>query len=324
MKEIVLYSPGLSTMNLGDKIITKSAKEEIDFILNNAFVTEIATHLPLSYYYMRHLKSADFRFVLGSNLLKSTFFGFKRQWNITLWLSRITGPCILVGAGWWQYNNKPNFYTKILLKSMLSKKYIHSVRDEYTEKTLKSIGIHNVINTACPTMWKLTKEHCSRIKKGKSNNVVFTLTDYKKHPELDRLFVNILCDNYNKVYYWPQGIGDYLYFNSLDIDNKKIIILEPRIKAFDSLLDSSDIEYVGTRLHGGIRALQKKIRTIIIAIDNRATEKNKSFNLPIVMREKLNNLSHKINQEFSTEIIIPTENIIKWKKQFKKNKKHDI
>lgn len=319
MKEVVLYSPGLSSMNLGDKVIAESAKEEINFLLRNSFVTEIPTHLPMSLYYMRHLKDVDLRFVLGSNLLKSTFFGFKRQWNITLWLSRITGPCVLIGAGWWQYNNKPNLYTKILLKSILSNTHLHSVRDEYTKDLLHSMGINNVINTSCPTMWQFTKEHCKEIKTTKSKNVVFTLTDYKKDPENDLLLIKILCKSYQTVYFWPQGIGDWDYYNSLSHNGLNIKILAPSLAAYNTLLNSGDIEYIGTRLHGGIRALQHKVRTIIIAIDNRAEEKNKSFNLPIIQRSNLKALVPRINNEFSTDITIPLENIAKWKKQFQQD-----
>lgn len=316
MKKIVLYSPGLSSMNLGDKIIAESAKENLHEILNNAFTVEIATHLPQSYYYMRHLKNADLKFVLGSNLLKSTFFGFKRQWDITLRLSKITGPCILMGAGWWQYGNKPNLYTIILLKSVLSKNHIHSVRDEYTLDMLKSIGIKNVINTGCPTMWKLTKEHCMQIKKGKSKNVVFTITDYYKNVDKDTFMINILLKNYANVYFWPQGLADYEYFNYLVKDNCKIKIIEPSLEAFNMVLGNGEIDYVGTRLHGGIRALQKKVRTLIISIDNRAKEIHNSFNIPIIDRNDIEKLDKVINENIETYINIPIDNINKWLGQF--------
>jgi hypothetical protein len=316
MKKVVLYSPGLSSMNLGDKIIADSAKEGIDFILNESFVTEVATHLPQSYYYMRNLKDVDLKFVLGSNLLKSTFFGFKRQWDITLRLSKVTGPCILMGVGWWQYGNEPNWYTKMLLRSVLSKKYIHSVRDDYTEKMLKKIGINNVINTSCPTMWKLTKEHCSQIKNEKSEDVVFTLTDYNKDFKRDKELINILVNNYRTIYFWPQGMPDYEYFIELYGKSDSIKILKPTLEDYNKILEQGDIDYIGTRLHGGIRALQKKVRTIIISIDNRAKEKNKSFNIPIVERLDIDNLEEVINSPFETSINIPIEKINRWRSQF--------
>lgn len=316
MKKTVLYSPGASSLNIGDEIIAESAKDSLSFIIDNTFQVEISTHLPLSYYYMRRLKKADYKFVLGSNLLKSTTFGFKRQWDVNLRMSKVTGPVILVGVGWWQYDNEPNLYTKLLLKSLLSKDHIHSVRDEYTLNVLKSMGISNVVNTACATMWKLDKAHCMTISPEKSSTVVFTLTDYNKDVEKDTMFVEKLCELYTEVFYWPQGIEDFEYLNTLNVNIQKITILAPTLKSFDEVLNSSDIDYVGTRLHGGIRALQKRVRTLIIAIDNRAIEKHKNFNLPILNRDNINILPEILNADIHMDIQIPEENIKLWKNQF--------
>ena len=315
MKKIILFSPELSSMNLGDAIIATSAKENLDFMLDDAFAVEVSTHLPISWFYMRHLKNFEYRFVLGSNLLKSTFFGLKRQWDITLRKSGLVKPCILVGAGWWQYGNKPNLYTKYLLKKVLSKEHIHSVRDEYTEKMLRSIGINNVINTSCPTMWKLTKEHCAQIPVSKSENAIFTITDYNKDYERDRILIECLLKNYNKVYFWPQGTGDAEYINQLNVDMERIIFVNTNLKSYDEILEK-DVDYIGTRLHGGIRALQKKKRTLIISIDNRAKEKSKNFNIPILDRQDIKKLDEIINSNINTNINIPEENIRKWKEQF--------
>lgn len=320
MLRTLLYNPAISSTNIGDEIIADAAKKQIDVILKQSFVVELSTHLPLSFYYLRYLKNSDFKFVLGSNLLKSTFFGFKRQWNITLRMTSFIGPCILVGAGWWQYNNTPNLYTKLLLKSVLSKKHIHSVRDNYTLEVLNNIGIHNVINTSCPTMWDLTPEHCSKVKKRKSNSVVFTLTDYNKDSINDKLLISILLNNYERVYFWPQGIGDFDYFNSLYKNNKKIVIVNTTLKDYDSILQLDDIEYIGTRLHGGIRALQKFRRTLIIGIDNRSFELQKSFNLPVLDRSKLNELETYINSDFTTVLDIPFDSINIWRDQFEISK----
>ncbi|SDK97122.1 polysaccharide pyruvyl transferase family protein [Halanaerobium congolense] len=316
MKKILLHDPGISTMNLGDKIISKSAKNELNMILGKSFAIEISTHLPKSYYYMRHFKNFDYKFVLGSNLLKSTFFGFKRQWDITWRLSKYTGPSILMGVGWWQYGNKPNFYTKLLLKSLLSSEYLHSVRDDYTSRMLKKIGINNVINTSCPTMWNLTKDHCKQIKKNKSDKVVFTLTNYNKDMQKDLKLVKILKKNYREIYFWPQGLLDYEYLTELNVNIDNVMILDPSIKAFDGVLNEENIDYVGTRLHGGIRSLQYKNRTIIISIDNRAKEKSRSFNIPIIERNNIDTLYSLINSSIITDINIPISNIKKWKNQF--------
>ncbi|MCO7198250.1 polysaccharide pyruvyl transferase family protein [Pseudoalteromonas sp. OANN1] len=314
MKKVTLYSPGLASYNVGDKIIADAAKKEMSYILDNAFVTEIPTHTPHSFYYMRPLIQNDLKFVLGSNLLKSTFFGFKRQWDITLLKSWITGPCVLVGVGWWQYKNNPNFYTKLLLNSVLDKNYVHSVRDDYTKSILEGIGIKNVINTSCPTMWALNQEHCYEVNKKTSENVVFTLTDYNKDVSRDLDFIDLIKRKYKNVYFWPQGIGDFEYITQLGLEG--VDIIPPSLEAFDHALENLNVDYIGTRLHGGVRALQKKVKTLILAIDNRAREKSKSFGLPVAERGDLMSVSNFIAKDYQLNIRIPEKNILEWKSQF--------
>ncbi|WP_373192866.1 polysaccharide pyruvyl transferase family protein [Enterococcus sp. RIT-PI-f] len=316
MKKILYCDPAIASLNIGDHIISTSAKEQLKDITKNNFVTEISTHLPTSYYYMRLLKDVDYSFVLGSNLLKSTHFGFKRQWDIKMRQFYLK-PSILVGAGWWQYGNKPNLYTKLLYKKVLDKNVLHSVRDDYTMNTLQDMGFKNVINTSCSTMWKFTDEYNDYIPKYKSDNVVFTLTDYNKSESDDQKLVNILLNNYQKIYFWPQGIGDYEYLqNLLGKEVDKIEIISPDLSSYDYLLDNKDIEFIGTRLHGGIRALQKGKRTLILSVDNRAEEKKKDFNLPVVSRENFKEIEKFVERQFITNIHTPQKNIKIWKDQF--------
>jgi len=313
-KKIVLYNPAISSLNMGDHIIFDGAYTQLEELLNEAFLVEICTHLPVSRY-LKHTKDFDYKFVCGSNLLRGKMNSLFRQWDINILNANNIGPCILFGVGWWQYGDDPNFYTKKLYKKVLSPEFIHSVRDSYTEMQLKNMGFSNVINTACPTMWSLNKEHCLEIPKSKSEDVICTITDYNRDFVRDKKMFEILCDNYENVYLWLQGLRDYEYFLELNSNNDKIKLVPPNLKAYDSILDQN-VDYVGTRLHAGIRALQKKKRAIIIAIDNRAIEKQKDFNLKCVSRINVEELTELINSRFSTEINIPIENIKKWKSQF--------
>lgn len=113
------------------------------------------------------------------------------------------------------------------------------------------------------------------------------------------------------------GNGDYDYLKKLGLI-KEVNIIEPTLKAYDELLEKTDIDFVGTRLHGGIRAMQKCRRAIIISIDNRAKEMSKNYNIKIVERDNMENLEKVINSEFNTIINLPEDNIKKWKEQFKK------
>lgn len=313
-KKIVLYNPAISSFNMGDHIIFDGVYKQLEELLTGAFLVDISTHLPVSGY-LKHTKDFDYKFVCGSNLLRGKMNRLFRQWDINIFNANNIGPCVLVGAGWWQYGDSPNFYTKKLYKRVLSSNFYHSVRDSYTEMHLKNMGFKNVLNTSCPTMWSLTKEHCLKIRKEKSEEVVCTITDYNRDFLRDKKMFEILCDNYQNVYLWLQGIRDYEYFAELNLSYDKIKLIPPNLNAYDTIL-KKDVDYVGTRLHAGIRSVQKNRRALIIAIDNRALEKQKDFNLKCIFRNDIESLDKLINMSFSTEIEIPNENIRKWKSQF--------
>ncbi|RLM17391.1 hypothetical protein BIY29_19160, partial [Brenneria alni] len=260
---------------------------------------------------------SEFSFIGGSNLLSSdhSFLLKKKynQWAVNIFDAlKINNP-ILLGVGWKNYQVKPNFLTSFLYRKLLSSKEIHSVRDNYTLQKLKEVGINNAINTGCPTMWGLDKAHCDSIPDKKANIVVFTLTDYNRSPEHDKILIEILKRNYDEIFFWPQGRRDNEYLHCFNTDGIKII--NPNLSSYDQLL-SQDIDFIGTRLHAGIRAIQKKKRAIILGIDNRAEEIRKDTNLFVINRDEVNSLNEIISSRFKTDILVNFENICKWKKQF--------
>ena len=320
MKKIIKYNPMISSLNLGDSIIVDSINNELGKIFDNNFIVDISSHLPVNYIFTQLLQNADYKFVCGSNLLSGKLNNpFSKQWGISFWNAKKLGPAVLVGAGWQRYNDNPNCYTKAVYKKILSKEYNHSVRDEYTERQLRKCGIKNVIVTACPTMWKFTPDFCKQVNVKKANNVVTTLTDYNKNIESDRKFINTLLENYDKVYFWVQGYNDNEYIDEIT-DSSKIVKIAPSLKAYDDVLNYDDIEFVGTRLHAGIRAIQHKKRSLIVSIDNRAKELNKTCNINIIDRENIDSLKEYVYSDIKTEIRIPTEQIELWKGQFEEFK----
>jgi polysaccharide pyruvyl transferase WcaK-like protein len=316
LKKITIFDTSVSSENIGDFIIMDSVNRELKELFKDDMIFYTLTHDIVSKSTYRLNKISDYSFIGGTNLLSSNMHRYN-QWKINLYDSLYLKNIILMGVGWWQYQNKPSFYTKYLLKSVLNDKILHSVRDSYSEKMLKNIGINNVINTGCMTMWTLTEEHCKDISKSKAENVVFTLTDYNKDLLKDQELIDILNKNYKNIYFWPQGSGDLDYIKSLK-NNKKVIILGGNLSSYDELLNDTamSLDFVGTRLHAGIRALQKKRRVIILGIDNRAEEKSKDFNLKVLNRNNIDNLEDWICSEFSTNIRLNIENINKWKSQF--------
>ncbi|MBZ5202039.1 polysaccharide pyruvyl transferase family protein [Planomicrobium chinense] len=316
MKQISVLNTAVGTLNIGDEIIVDSVNRELTKIFNNkTMFVNLPTHEKLSRYSRRIIKNSNFSFVAGTNLLTSKHRVLRgNQWNINLIDAINFKNVVLMGVGWTSYQEEPGFYTNKIYSNGLSKDFYHSVRDSYTKKKLESIGINNVYNTGCPTMWELTENHCLSIPIHKAKNVVFTLTDYSRNPEKDKELINILKKSYDKVYFWIQGSDDYEYLNSLD---DSVIFVDPTLKSYDELLDSNeDLDYIGTRLHAGIRAMQKKKRSLIIGIDNRAIEKQKDFNLNVLDRNDISNLPNIIDGKIYTKINLNKKEINLWRNQF--------
>lgn len=64
-------------------------------------------------------------------------------------------------------------------------------------------------------MWSLTPTLCTLIPSKKAKEAVLTLTDYKPNPERDNHIIEVLKQDYSKVFFWPQGHRDYSYFKTL-------------------------------------------------------------------------------------------------------------
>lgn len=312
-RKIILLDPSYDGDNTGDQIIAENCKKNLS-IINNKNVDRVPTHRKLTNEEITKLSGSSIKILCGTNALSGhmrTYGLWKMEKKV-----KIYNNTILMGVGFDSNQQEYDFYTKILLQTILNKKYIHSVRDSFSEKMLHNMGIKNAINTGCPTMWEITKELCQDIPKSKAQEVVCTLTDYDRDLENDQKLLDILLLCYKNVYLWPQGIEDEEYYKKLRIDSR-ILVVPFGLENYDSLLEHRNIDYVGTRLHAGIRALRKKHRTIVIAIDNRAKNISNDTGLPIILRENIaTSLKEKIESNFETNIQMPWKNIEKWKNQF--------
>lgn len=314
---ITLLDPSIATENIGDHIIIDSILKELLGIFKTQQIVHVPTQDIVGSISKKIIKNSTHRIIGGTNLLSSHMLKF-RQWKIGLKDLLDMKDITLMGVGWWQYQNNPDLYTKFILKNVLSKDKLHSVRDNYTKEKLVSIGINNVINTNCPTMWGLTPEHCEKIPTQKGENVVFTLTDYKPNPENDMELINILEKNYEKIFFWPQGSRDLLYIKKVINQKSKIEIIPSTLTAFNELLiNNSSMDFIGTRLHGGIRALQNERRSLILAVDNRAKEISKDTNLPVIERADHEGIQLWIHKKEPTSLKINFDAITEWRKQWK-------
>ena len=324
MKKNILFDTSCGSLNMGDYIICEAVERELDDILKNDFLVKIPTHTPATHFYQnvkrfalyKYCTEANYKFLAGTNILK--YHIFLRPWanfNTNIFNCKPYKNTILVGAGSDKNSARMDFYAKLLYKTVLSKDYIHSVRDESTKDLLNSLGL-KAINTGCPTMWSLNANHCRQIPSNKGRNVIFTVTDYRPDPVNDKQMIECLIRNYEKVYCWIQGAEDYEYLQNIaDLDQIKIVgaSLNQYRKA---LMEIDDLDYVGTRLHAGIFALQNKRRTVVLSVDNRTNDIKETYNFNVVDRSDINSLESMINSSFSTTININEENIRQWKSQF--------
>lgn len=322
MKTIVLFDPSIRSLNMGDHIIMRAAEKELSNIIKDNYIIKCGTHSPVVTFYqntshnprMRIYDNAEYKFICGSNLLWKNMFLPRPTFNVNLWNCRPYRGSVLLGVGTNSKNKNPNYYTKKLYEKILSKELIHSVRDEETKRLLNQMG-YEAINTGCPTMWRFTKKFCEGIPQEKSNKVIFTLTDYSQDPLHDQEMINILINNYDEIYFWVQGVFDMEYFAKMQ-NTEKIKIIAPTLEAYDQILKGNDIDYVGTRLHAGMYALEHKKRTFILAIDNRVRSMKETYNLNSIERNDIELLEEMINKPFKTDLSISEKRIEEWMAQF--------
>ena len=310
----IIFDTSIGTTNLGDHIIMDSVNRIADELFRDDFVINVPTHFSIHPKDLLKLRKYDAGIVGGTNLLKNNTLR-KSQWKVGVKdLLVLRHKAVLLGVGWWQYQDKPvSFYSKTMYKSLFSTKYLHAVRDNYTLQKLNEMGFKNVINTGCPTVWKLNEPHCSQINPKKRDIVVTTITDYMRDADKDRQMLEILKKHYREVYVWIQGAKDRPYIESLTSD---IQYIAPKLSAFDAFLENEACEYIGTRLHAGIRALQKKRKAIIIGIDNRAIEMRNDIGLNVLERQRIELLEEKIHEEISVKLYLDSNAIQQWKAQF--------
>lgn len=308
---ILLFDTGLETLNQGDHIIMENCIRQLGSVMDLTSAKHISTHvLPEPDADLQ----ASIKIVCGTNILS----GKMRQYGLWKLPRNLDAyhDLTLMGVGFDSCSPKSDFYTRMLLRYMLSAQSIHSVRDSFAEQKLRKMGIQNVLYTGCPTMWGLTPEKCSQIPTKKAHNVICTITDYLRDPANDKQMLEILLASYDEVYLWLQGRDDLEYLQQLGYE-KKVKLVNSTLADYDDALGMEDLDYVGTRLHAGIRALSSGHRSLIISIDNRAACIGADTGLPTIRREDIPvTLKQRLYGEIKTEITMPWENITRWKNQF--------
>lgn len=323
MKQVLMFDTAIATSNIGDEIILKGVYDGLKEILDYHLTFRLGTHIE-NWSPINMIKSnwkayalsdlANYKFVAGTNCLTDDLKKHP-QWVINKFNKKLYKDCILVGVGRISDYEIPTNYSQKIYKDILSKNFKHSVRDEGTKKVLERMGL-KAINTGCPTLWGFTPEKCSKIPRKKAKNAIISVSGYneQRNEAKDQQMIDIVNKNYDTVYAWIQTAVDEDYLMHFKgVKNIKCIY---SLNKFKETILLDNVDYIGTRLHGGIFAMQNECRSIIISIDERARGFHQTNNIPILERDKMDELENLINSEFETKIKINQEEINEFIKQF--------
>lgn len=312
MTQVALFDTALGSDNLGDEIIMEAVKKHLRGLYPQGDFFHVPTHCRLSRKQRQAVAKSPLAFVGGTNLLCAHWL--KAQWKLGPLEALRIGQPVLMGVGWQHYQRRTDALTAWLWRRVLGGGRLHAVRDGYTLARLRDMGITNALNTACPTMWELTEAHCAGIPACRADEALVTLTHYRGVPEYDRTWLAEVLARYKQVYFWPQMEGDIAYVQQLAPG--RLHVLPATLAAYDSLLRQQPLDVIGTRLHGGIRALQHGRRTLIIEVDNRAAEIARDTGLPTVAHDDVAALRRWIEQPVATTLAMPWDAIARWKAHY--------
>jgi polysaccharide pyruvyl transferase WcaK-like protein len=314
METVTIVDTSIGTDNVGDEIIMDSVNRIVSELFPKAYIFRVPSHDFFSERHRSFIRKSSWCFIGGTNLLSSTI----NPWN--LWrLDRRSANAlgstrtICLGTGWNDYMEPPSDESRLLLSTSLSANHTHAVRDKYTLNHLKSLGIRSIF-TSCPTTWSLSPSRCAQIPTTKSDAAIITLSAWRPEIELDRAWINAVRKSYDEVFFFVQMQDDFEYLNALGFTDIKFA--GATVQAYDNFLENKTVDFIGTRLHGGIRALQKGRRSLILSIDNRAAEMGKDARLPVISRSDTESIETWIGGSPRLDIQLPQEAIDDWKAQF--------
>lgn len=295
--------PSIETGNGGDLIIAQAVGGELRELVPSGEIHPLPSRRPWTREERKLAQGCDLFVVGGTNLLTSHPHKY-RQWEYGLRDAvLLRHRCILFGVGWWQYQDPPDVLARAMLRSALLPGVEHGARDSYTVGQLQHSGIE-AVNISCPTLWDAPPSGTTRNQF--RGPVVATLTDYMRDPERDEHLLKALRARTDELHVWPQGSEDVDYVTELGFAGQ---LVDSDLSTFDDLLANPGMEYVGTRLHAGIRALAAGVPAVVVAIDNRAAEIARDVQLWSIARTDLNGLDRYLDELSSWGLVLPTDAI---------------
>lgn len=305
-----ILDTSMESNNDGDSIIVEAILSKFPELES---ARRFPTHRRLTQSEENHAAQCDLLLVTGTNILTSNMIR-DRQWQLGFReIKAFKGRIVLLGVGWRQYQSRPKFVTKRILNNLLSSRIEVASRDQYTHEMLQSIGIRS-INTGCPTTWRLPTQ-LPRL--GDVDECVFTLTDYNPNRNMDTRLLERLGTLYRKINIWPQGDGDLAYIRKIQLP-ANVHVLERGVDSLNVALEGRD--YVGTRLHAGVRAAQRGSAALVIAVDNRGIEIGRDIGFPVVARDgglRPFDSAYSYYSDNEPTITIPFQSIDQWSMRFR-------
>lgn len=315
MRHIHLLDTSIASDNLGDEIIVSEARAWVAETFGDAYISTSSSHDGLGYYGRQMAQGADIVLMLGTNALTGKY---QRRGNFVWSVKRadiaaLEGKVVLVGVGASTGKTDVIPRQRRLLTRLLSKDDVHSVRDETAYRLMSNAGL-KALNTSCVTLWRYADAQ-PKVPQVCAPAVCFTLTMHKASRH-DLTLIESLRSVYSKLYFWPQQLRDLAYLREMT-NTDDIEIVPGSLAAYDHLLATTDIDVVGTRLHGGIRGLKHGRRSLVVVIDNRARDIGAEVNLPTIARDQLGApLISRLQDAFKTDLNIPRPNVAQFSAQF--------
>ena len=274
--DVGLLAPWISHTNLGNQVIGDAVYAALaDVGVRPVMEYTLYRRSPVANLW-RSLRGVNRVIVGGLSILSPRM---ERWWPF--WLTpevahflrrRIT----LMGVGWARYSERTSAYTRWVLHKVLDPDAVHSVRDSYTAQRLAEIGIHAVV-TNCPTLWDIDTWQAHH---GRASRLILTVTDYNRDPGRDAAWIAAVRATGIPVTFQPMSAADNAYLiGALGADPSEVAM--PSLESLNQALSEPGTAMIGTRLHAGIRGMQRGRAVTIFAVDNRATEMAKDARLPV-------------------------------------------
>jgi len=118
MQRISVLDPSIVSYNLGNDIIIDSVNNFLKEQFNEAFITKLQFTDRLGKKSKRYISNSDITFLAGTNSLSSKMRKLE-QFRITIFDLLKVNSIVLLGVGWWQYEEVPKKIDRFILQNLL-------------------------------------------------------------------------------------------------------------------------------------------------------------------------------------------------------------